>query len=97
MLKQYPKEQRDRAVRMVLDWLGEYRSLYAACNASCADLDAKILIHHRASKAAGLCSGRGHRVCHRAETVDGRIIACFTWGVNPVSHLSLIEQRPSWG
>lgn len=31
--KQYPKEQRDRAVRMVLDRLDEYRSLYAACNA----------------------------------------------------------------
>jgi transposase len=31
--KKYPKEQRDRAVRMVLDRLGEYRSLYAACRA----------------------------------------------------------------
>lgn len=33
MPKQYPKEQRDRAVKMVVDRLDEYASLYAACNA----------------------------------------------------------------
>jgi hypothetical protein len=30
MSKQYPVEQRERAVKMVLDHLGEYRSVYAA-------------------------------------------------------------------
>lgn len=29
--KHYPVEQRERAVKMVLDHLGEYRSVYAAC------------------------------------------------------------------
>lgn len=33
MAKHYPFEQRERAVRMVLDHLGEYRSVYAACTA----------------------------------------------------------------
>ena len=33
MPKQYPKDQRDRAIKMVLDRLDEYPSLYAACNA----------------------------------------------------------------
>lgn len=33
MAKHYPVEQRERAVRMVLDHLGEYRSVYAACRA----------------------------------------------------------------
>jgi len=33
MPKQYPKEQRDRAVRMLLDRLDDYPSMYAACNA----------------------------------------------------------------
>ncbi|OBA41286.1 transposase [Gordonia sp. 852002-51296_SCH5728562-b] len=31
MPKRYPVEQRERAVKMVLDHLGEYRSVYAAC------------------------------------------------------------------
>ena len=31
MTKHYPVEQRERAVKMVLDHLGEYRSVYAAC------------------------------------------------------------------
>jgi len=31
MPKQYPKDQRDRAVRMVLDRLDDYPSLYSAC------------------------------------------------------------------
>ena len=31
MSKHYPVEQRERAVRMVLDHLDEYRSVYAAC------------------------------------------------------------------
>src|SRR3977135_3707175 len=33
MTKHYPVEQRDRAVKMVLDHLDEYRSVYAACQA----------------------------------------------------------------
>jgi transposase-like protein len=33
MPKQYPKQQRDRAVRMVLDHLDEYDSPYLACKA----------------------------------------------------------------
>lgn len=33
MAKHYPVEQRERAVRMVLDHLCEYRSVYAACAA----------------------------------------------------------------
>jgi transposase len=33
MSKHYPVEQRERAVKMVLDHLGEYRSVYAACQA----------------------------------------------------------------
>jgi transposase-like protein len=33
MSKHYPVEQRERAVRMVLDHLSEYRSVYAACQA----------------------------------------------------------------
>ncbi|MGI8417586.1 MAG: transposase [Nakamurella sp.] len=33
MPNQYPKQQRDRAVRMVLDHLGEYDSAYLACKA----------------------------------------------------------------
>src|SRR5437660_5461256 len=33
MTKHYPVEQRERAVKMVLDHLDEYRSLYAACQA----------------------------------------------------------------
>lgn len=33
MPKQYPKQQRDRAVRMVLDHLAEYESTYLACKA----------------------------------------------------------------
>lgn len=33
MPKQYPKSQRDRAVRMVLDHLDEYDSPYLACKA----------------------------------------------------------------
>lgn len=33
MSKQYPKQQRDRAVRMVLDHLAEYESSYRACKA----------------------------------------------------------------
>ena len=33
MAKHYPVEQRERAVRMVLDHLDEYRSVYAACQA----------------------------------------------------------------
>jgi transposase-like protein len=31
MAKRYPVEQRERAVKMVLDDLDEYRSVYAAC------------------------------------------------------------------
>jgi transposase len=31
MSKRYPPEQRARAVKMVLDHLDEYRSVYAAC------------------------------------------------------------------
>jgi transposase-like protein len=31
MSKHYPVEQRERAVKMVLDHLDEYRSVYAAC------------------------------------------------------------------
>ncbi len=31
--KQYPKEQRERAVRMLLDRLADYLAMYAACNA----------------------------------------------------------------
>ena len=33
MPSQYPKQQRDRAVRMVLDHLTEYGSVYLACKA----------------------------------------------------------------
>jgi transposase len=33
MSKHYPVEQRERAVKMVLDHLSEYRSVYAACQA----------------------------------------------------------------
>jgi transposase len=33
MSKHYPVEQRERAVKMVLDHLDEYRSVYAACRA----------------------------------------------------------------
>ena len=33
MSKLYPIEQRERAVKMVLDHLDEYRSVYAACRA----------------------------------------------------------------
>ena len=33
MPKRYPPEQRERAVKMVLDHLDEYRSLSAACQA----------------------------------------------------------------
>ncbi|MGZ6772688.1 MAG: transposase [Mycobacteriaceae bacterium] len=33
MSKHYPVEQRERAVKMVLNHLGEYRSVYAACRA----------------------------------------------------------------
>jgi hypothetical protein len=33
MSKRYPPEQRARAVKMVLDRLDEYRSVYAACQA----------------------------------------------------------------
>ena len=31
MAKHYPVEQRERAVKMVLDHVQEYRSVYAAC------------------------------------------------------------------
>lgn len=31
MAKRYPVEQRERAVKVVLDHLQEYRSVYAAC------------------------------------------------------------------
>lgn len=31
MAKNYPVEQRERAVKMALDHLDEYRSMYAAC------------------------------------------------------------------
>jgi transposase-like protein len=31
MAKHYPVEQRERAVKMVLDHLDDYRSVYAAC------------------------------------------------------------------
>ncbi len=33
MPKRYPPEQRERAVKMVLDHLDEYRSVHAACKA----------------------------------------------------------------
>ena len=33
MAKHYPVEQRERAVKMVLDHLDEYQSMYAACQA----------------------------------------------------------------
>ena len=33
MTKHYSVEQRERAVKMVLDHLDEYRSVYAACQA----------------------------------------------------------------
>ena len=33
MTKHYPVEQRERAVKMVLDHLDKYRSVYAACQA----------------------------------------------------------------
>ena len=33
MPKRYPPEQRERAVKMVLDHLDEYRSVYSACQA----------------------------------------------------------------
>jgi len=33
MSKHYPVEQRERAAKMVLDHLDEYRSVYAACQA----------------------------------------------------------------
>ena len=33
MFKHYPVEQRERAAKMVLDHLDEYRSVYAACRA----------------------------------------------------------------
>jgi transposase-like protein len=34
MTKHYPVEQRERALKMVLDHLDEYRSVYAACQAT---------------------------------------------------------------
>ncbi len=39
MPKKYPVEVRDRAVRMVLDRLSEYPSVYAACKALAPKLD----------------------------------------------------------
>jgi transposase len=33
MPKRFPQDQRERAVRMVLDHLGEYDSVFAACSA----------------------------------------------------------------
>lgn len=39
MPKTYPAEVRDRAVRMVLDRLSEYPSVYAACKAVAPKLD----------------------------------------------------------
>jgi transposase len=41
MSRQYPIEQRERAVKMVLDRLSEYRSVYAACQA----LASKLAVH----------------------------------------------------
>lgn len=38
MSKHYPVEQRERAVKMVLDHLGEYRSMYGACQARACKL-----------------------------------------------------------
>lgn len=39
MPKQYPKDQRERAVRMVLDHLDEYDTLWAACKVIGPKLD----------------------------------------------------------
>lgn len=39
MPKKYPAEVRDRAVRMVVDRLSEYPSVYAACKALAPKLD----------------------------------------------------------
>lgn len=39
MPKKYPAEVRDRAVRMVLDRLSDYPSVYAACKALAPKLD----------------------------------------------------------
>ena len=38
MPKQFPKDHKDRAVRMLLDRLDDYPSMYAACNAIAAKL-----------------------------------------------------------
>jgi hypothetical protein len=54
MSKHYPVEQRERAVKMVLDHLGEYRSVYAASQA----IGPKVGVSARRLCVSGCCRHR---------------------------------------
>jgi transposase len=72
MSKRYPPEQRARAVKMVLDHLDEYRSVYAACKAIGPKVDVGVeslrqprsFMMSRIDLAVGVC----------------RLLRCCFWG-----------------
>ena len=83
MSKHYPVEQRERAVRMVLDHLDEYRSVYAACQAIGPKLG---LVRSR-------CAGR----CCRLRSTPVRVLASrpsSSSGSGILSARSEISRRP---
>src|SRR3954452_23293472 len=53
MSKRYPPEQRARAMKMVLDHLAEYRSVYAACQAIGSKVGVGVESHETRPSAAG--------------------------------------------
>ena len=61
MHKQYPKEQHDRAVRMLLDRLDDYPSMYTACNAIAPKLGIGAESLRRWTLQAQIDSGQRYR------------------------------------
>src|SRR3954462_14646882 len=69
--KRYPPEQRARAVKMVLDHLAEYRSVYAACQAIGPKVGVGVESHETRSSAAGWSE--------EANTAPLRYVRGATW------------------
>jgi hypothetical protein len=61
MSKRYPIEQRERAVKMVLDHLHEYNSLYAACQAIGGQVPGRGVRRRRVILRGDGSGGQGRR------------------------------------
>lgn len=71
MPKRYPPEQRERAVRMVLDHLDEYRSVYSVCQVIGPKLVIGESLRDFGQASPGRCQ-TGTRSEHRGANAESR-------------------------